>query len=199
MPRRATLAVVGPGSVIDPGVELGYRPGRKLTLVPTHIGRGARIRSHAVIYTNTEIGPHLETGHHVVIREENVIGERFWIWNHATIDYGCRIGHRVRVHNHVYVAQRSILEDDVFLAPGVMFANDRYPISARLEGPRIGRGAVVGVNVTVLPGVVIGAGALIGAGSVVTKDVPDGMVAYGNPARVHGKVSDLKQAAATST
>ena len=187
--RRANRWVIlGPGSRVDAGVQLGYRTSRAIAFTPARIGPRARIRSHAVIYTNVEIGADLETGHHIVIREQTRIGDRLWLWSHATIDYGCRIGDRVRIHNHVYVAQRTVIEDDVFLAPGVMIANDRYPISDRIEGPTIRQGAVIGVNATILPGVTIGARALIGAGSVVTKDVPDGAVVYGNPARVHGRL-----------
>lgn len=185
--RRARWAIVGPGSQVDAGVQLGYRASRDIEPAPSRIGPKARIRSGAVIYTNVEIGALLETGHHVVIREENRIGERLWLWSHSTIDYGCRIGDRVRIHNHVYVAQHTVIEDDVFIAPGVMLANDRYPISDHIEGPVIKRGAIIGVNATILPGVTIGAGALIGAGSVVTKDVPSGAVVYGNPARTHGR------------
>jgi acetyltransferase-like isoleucine patch superfamily enzyme len=180
-------AVVGRGSRVDPYVELGASPGRRTASRKARIGAEARIRSHTVIYRNTVIGARLETGHHVVIREENRIGDQVWIWSHSTVDYGCRIGDRVRIHNHVYVAQGTVLEDDVFLAPGVMIANDRYPVSKTMEGPVIKRGAVVGVNATILPGVVIGEGALIGAGSVVTKDVPPRAVVYGNPARVKGR------------
>ena len=60
-----------------------------------------------------------------------------------------------------------------------------------MSGPYIGPGAQIGVNVTLLPFVRIGAGAMIGAGSVVTRDIPDGAVAFGNPAAVHGAVADL--------
>ena len=77
-----------------------------------------------------------------------------------------------------------MIEDDVFLGPGVRLANDRYPVrKTGWEGPVIKAGARIGMNVTLLPGVVIGAGALVGAGSVVTKNVPDGATVKGNPAR----------------
>lgn len=102
------------------------------------------------------------------------------------------IGSRVRIHTGVYVAQFTTIEDDVFLAPGVMIANDRHPVCKEcLVGPTIKRGARVGINATLLPAVVIGEGALVGAGAVVTKDVPAGAVVAVNPARVVGQFDEL--------
>src|SRR6185369_16053138 len=104
---------------------------------------------------------------------------------------------RVKIHSNCYIAQFTVIEDDAFLAPGVSIANDLYPgdeESARLmTGPHIGAGAQIGVNVTILPFVRIGAGAIIGAGSVVTRDIPPGAVAFGNPAVVHGRVDKLRR------
>jgi acetyltransferase-like isoleucine patch superfamily enzyme len=77
----------------------------------------------------------------------------------------------------------------------VTIANDLYPGNRRsaelMAGPRIGAGAQIGVNVTILPFVRIGAGALIGAGSVVTRDIPAAVVAFGNPAVSHRTVGEL--------
>jgi acetyltransferase-like isoleucine patch superfamily enzyme len=104
------------------------------------------------------------------------------------VDYDCTIGDGVKIHCNCYVAQYSTIEDDVFLAPGVVLANDPHPGAPDpkrcMKGPTIRRGAQIGCNVTILPAVVIGEHALIGAGSVVTRDIPARSLAYGNPARV---------------
>jgi len=170
----------------DRGVLLGYKSKRAIKKEHLSIGDGALIRSGAVIYAGSSIGSNLETGHNVVIREQNLIGNNLSIWNNSVIDYGCKIGNSVKIHSNVYVAQFSVIEDNCFLAPGVIIANDLHP------GPTLKKGAQIGVNVTILPGVVIGENSLIGAGSVVTKDVPDGMVAFGNPARVRRSVYNLR-------
>ncbi|RPJ39768.1 MAG: N-acetyltransferase [Planctomycetaceae bacterium] len=183
---------LGEGHQIDPGALLGYPTGRKIESRLLRIGPRARIRSGTVLYAGSTIGAGLETGHNVVIREENVIGDNLNIWNSSTIDYGCVVGNNVKIHCNVYVAQFTILEDDVFLAPGVMVANDPHPLCAHhLQGPTIKRGARIGINVTLLPGVVVGEGAMIGAGSVVTRDIPPYMVAYGSPARPQKPVEDI--------
>ncbi len=186
-------AVVGEGSQIDESVLLGYPTGRKIEVVKTVIGDRARIRSNTVIYTNVVIGDDLETGHNVVIREENVIGNSFRVWNNSAVDYGCKIGNGVRIHNNVYVAQYTVIEDDVFLAPGVIIANDPHPICAKcMRGPTIKKGARIGVNATLLPGIIVGEYSLVGAGSVVTVDVPSHTVVYGVPARPVKAIDELE-------
>src|SRR5580658_8452991 len=184
----------GPAAGCDLGVVIGYAVARG-DAGPLVIGTGARLRSGTVLYDGTTIGRRLQTGHGVVIREGCEIGDDVAIWSNTVVDYSCRIGNRVKIHCNCYVAQYTELEDDVFLAPGVTIANDLYPgdeRSARLmSGPRIGAAAQIGVNVTILPFVRIGAASLIGAGSVVTRDIPAGVVAFGNPAVVRRAVTDL--------
>lgn len=178
----------------DHGVLVGY-PVSRANAEPLVLGAGARLRSGTVLYNGSAIGRCLQTGHGVVIREGCEVGDDVSVWTNSVIDYGCRIGNRVKIHCNCYVAQYSELEDDVFLAPGVTIANDLYPGDRRsaelMAGPRIGAGAQIGVNVTILPFVRIGAGALIGAGSVVTRDIPAAVVAFGNPAMPRRSVVDL--------
>jgi acetyltransferase-like isoleucine patch superfamily enzyme len=187
---------IGSPSEIDESVVLGYRTGRMIADRRLVIGVEARIRSGTVIYAGSRIGDRLQTGHHVVIREENVIGNNLSIWNSSTIDYGCRVGNDVKIHTNVYVAQFTTIEDDVFLAPGVAIANDLHPgrdySRAHMLGPTIRRGAQIGCNVTILPFVTIGEGAMVGAGSVVVRDVPADVVVAGNPARMIKRVDDLR-------
>lgn len=192
MPELSDTVILGDGHEIDPGVVLGYLTGRRISDVALTIGPGARIRSGTVIYAGTSIGAALETGHNVVIREENTIGDDLSIWNGSTIDYGCVIGNEVKIHCNVYVAQFTTLEDDVFLAPGVTIVNDPHPLCGLcMRGPTIRCGARIGANVTLLSHITIGEGALIGAGSVVTSDVPARSVACGNPARPVKPVGEL--------
>ncbi|MBO0771107.1 MAG: N-acetyltransferase [Actinobacteria bacterium] len=186
-------------AVADSGVLVGY-PVSRTCAGPLVLGPGSRLRSGTVLYDGTTIGSGLQTGHGVIVREDCVIGDDVSIWSNSVVDRGCRIGDRVKIHCNCYLAQYTELEHDVFLAPGVTIANDLYPGNERsaqlMAGPRIGAGAQVGVNVTILPFVRIGAGALIGAGSVVTRDIPAAVVAFGNPAVVRRPVAELPAIAA---
>lgn len=190
------------GLEADADVLLGYVPAQgRLTQEPDAcdlelcLGAGARVRSGSVLYLGSCIGDRLETGHHVVIRERCTIGDDVSVWSNSVVDYGCRIGDRVKIHSNCYIAQFTEIGPGAFLAPGVTIANDLYPGQAAsaqaMSGPSIGAGAQIGVNVTILPYVRIGAACLIGAGAVVTRDVPDGSVAFGNPATIRGQVAEL--------
>jgi acetyltransferase-like isoleucine patch superfamily enzyme len=182
---RRNGAMVGSGAMADESVIIGYPASRGAT-EPVTIGASPHLRSGTVIYTGSTVGDRFETGHNVIIREHVKIGQDVSIWSNSVIDYGCVIGDRVKIHTNCYIAQYTELEDDVFLAPGVTIANDLYPGSRAsqesMAGPIIQSGAQIGVNATILPYVKVGRGAIIGAGAVVTRDVPDGMIAYGNPA-----------------
>lgn len=117
------------------------------------------------------------------------------IGNGVYIDRYVKIGSHVRIHNKALIYQGVVIEDDVFIGPGVCFTNDRMPRSYRkrsLTGKtwRVGKGASIGANATILPDVLIGPNAVIGAGSVVTKAVSAHLVVAGNPARPLGIVCD---------
>ncbi len=186
------IVQVGEGLQTDPWVMIGERTGRPGVAPEGSLGPHARLRRGTILYAGSRIGAHFETGHFVIVREECTIGDYVAINSHSVVDYGVTIGNRVRIHTGVYIAQYSTIEDEVFLAPGVKFANDPHPLCTKcMQGPVIKRRARLGVGVVVGAGVVIGEGALVGAGSVVTRDVPAGMVAAGNPARILHPVTSL--------
>lgn len=180
---------------VDADVLLGYRTGRKNVPLELEIAAGAFLRSGTVIYQGTKIGKNLQTGHNVVIREENQIGDSFQVWNNTVIDYDCKIGNDVKIHANCYIAQYTEIGDGVFMAPGVTIANDPHPGCPQsaecMKGPVIEDGVQIGVNATILPMVRIGARSLVGSGSVITRDVPPDSVVFGNPAKVRGSIYDL--------
>ncbi|MDX9992320.1 MAG: acyltransferase [Anaerolineales bacterium] len=171
----------------------GVAPGE----LETHIGTGAIIRSHTVIYAGNKIGINFQTGHGVMIRESNNIGDNVSIGTHSVIEHHVEIKNRVRIHTNVFVPEFSILEDDAWIGPNVVLTNARYPHSAsaknNLQGPIVKRNAKIGANSTILPGITIGVSAFVGAGSVVTKDVPDGAVVAGNPAVIVKYIYDIPE------
>ena len=184
---------LGRNCQVHPTAILGQRCGRRIDWTPLIIGDEAQIRSGSVIYGATTVGRKFETGHHVIVREQNQIGDEVCLWSNTIIEYGCQIGHRVKLHCNCHLPQFTTIEDDVFSATGLLVANDLHPTCARcMEGPTIRRGVRIGVGVILLPKVVIGEDALLGAGAVVTKDVPARAVVVGNPARVVGRVDDVR-------
>lgn len=188
--------VLGANHHIGDFVIIGVTPrDSQQEQVETLIGPNAIIGSHTVIYAGNRIGANFRTGHSVVIREWNEIGDDVSIGTHSNVEHHVRIGNRVRIHSNVFVPEYSILEDEAWVGPHAVLTNALYPRSpdakANLRGPHLMTGSKVGANATLLPGVTIGRNALVGAGSVVVRDVPDGKVVIGNPARIIRDVSEL--------
>ncbi len=138
------------------------------------------------------IGNNTKIWQFVVVLKGARIGEDCNICSHCFIENDVLLGDRVTVKCGVQLWDGITLEDDVFIGPNVTFTNDPFPRSKQYpqQFPRtvVKKGASIGANATILPGITIGENAMIGAGSVVTKDVPANVVVTGNPARVSRNV-----------
>lgn len=134
-------------------------------------------------------GTHIEAFAH--IREGSRIGRDCRIGSHTYIDSGASIGDRVTLHCGVQVWDGVSIEDDVFVGPNATFTNEQFPRSnhqaERIIVPTlVKRGASIGANATILPGLTIDEQVMVGAGAVVTRNVPRNSVVAGNPARIIG-------------
>jgi UDP-2-acetamido-3-amino-2,3-dideoxy-glucuronate N-acetyltransferase len=159
--------------------------------------------------------------HPQALCESAAVGPRTRIWAFAhvlpgaTIGADCNICDGVFIENDVRIANRVTvkcgvqlwdgvsLEDDVFVGPNATFTNDKFPRSRALPDAFlttvVRRGASIGANATILPGVEIGAGAMVGAGAVVTRSLPANAIAVGNPAQIVGYMGTERQAPTAAT
>ncbi len=122
-----------------------------------------------------------------------VIGENCNICDHCYIEYGVTLGNNVTIKSGIYIWEGVTLEDNVFLGPNVVFTNDIRPRSKQYterSKTLVKHGASLGANSTLLAGITIGSYAMSGIGSVITRDVPDHALVYGNPAKIMGWVDE---------
>lgn len=158
------------------------------------IGDNSKIRSGTVIYRGTTIGKNFQTGHNVVIREKNNLGEYNCVGSFSELAPENNIGSYNSIHSQCFL-ECVTLGNFIFVAPGVRFLDDLLPIDTNAEnykGATVYSDTAIGGGSVILPGVFIGSKVLIGGGSVVTKNVPDGQVWVGNPAKFLKCTRDLK-------
>lgn len=158
------------------------------------------IHDTAEVADSAVIGEHTKIWHHSQIRPGAVIGENCNFGKGVYIDEGVHVGNNVKIQNYVSVYHGVTIQDGVFIGPHACFTNDMRPRSINVDGsPKsaddwelsktlIKKGAAIGANSTIRCGITIGEWAMIGSGSVVTRDVPDHGLMFGNPARLHGFV-----------
>ncbi|MDL2323403.1 N-acetyltransferase [Bacteroidales bacterium OttesenSCG-928-A17] len=143
-------------------------------VLSNNIGEGTSIWQFCVVLPDAKIGKHTNICAGVFIENEVIIG------NNVTIKSGVQVWDGV------------IIEDDVFIGPNVTFTNDLIPRSKQYKQHTktvIKEGASIGANSTIIAGNIIGKYSFIGAGSVITKNIPDHTVWYGNPAKMKGYIT----------
>jgi acetyltransferase-like isoleucine patch superfamily enzyme len=160
-----------------------------------------RIHPTAEVSDLAEIGPGTRIWNHCQVRENARLGQNCILSKDVYIDAGVQVGNNVKIQNGISVYHGVTLEDGVFCGPHMVFTNDRQPRAINPDGSlksaddwvlsetRVKTGASIGAGAILVCGVTIGKWAMIGSGAVVTKDVPDYGLVYGNPARLHGFVS----------
>lgn len=187
---------LGEGCVVEAFCLIGS-PSRSGERRSTVIGAGSVLRSHTVVYAGCVIGERFQSGNKLNIRENTRIGADVSIGSLSIVEHHVHIEDAVRIHSGVFIPEYTRIESFAWIGPGCVLTNSKYPASRtaknNLESPILEEGCRIGANVTILPGVRIGKGAVIGAGSVVTKDVPAGMLAYGSPAAVQKSVGEVDE------
>ena len=140
---------------------------------PCEIGKNTRIWHFSHVMTNSKIGSGCSIGQNVLVMT------------------GVTVGNNVKIQNNVSLYTGVVLEDDVFCGPSMVFTNvfnprSHVPRMDECKQTLVKQGATIGANATIICGITLGRYSFIGAGAVVTRDVPDYAMVYGNPGRIQG-------------
>jgi UDP-2-acetamido-3-amino-2,3-dideoxy-glucuronate N-acetyltransferase len=170
---------LAPGLLLGAGVEIGPE---------------VLIGGHVIIHAGVEIGAGARIGDHAQIRDEARIGAGATVGSLSSVDPGVQIGARASVQARCYLSAGTVVEDDVFIGPGVTLANDntmdRHVDGMELEGPLLRRACRIGAGVVVCPALEIGEEAFVAAGAVVVADIAPRSVVMGVPGRSVRQVPD---------
>jgi acetyltransferase-like isoleucine patch superfamily enzyme len=191
---------VGAGTYIGPNCVIGFpalnelgeliRSRRATQKKSTIIGENCIVRSGTTIYSNVTIANDVAFGHNVMIRENVTIGNGSKLGTNVVVDGSTSIGKHVSIQTGVYICTYSTIEDSVFLGPCCVFTNDKFVVQKpfRLVGPTVKKGASIGANALLFPGVTVGEGAVVGAQAMVKSEVAPRTIVVGIPAKKLGDV-----------
>jgi acetyltransferase-like isoleucine patch superfamily enzyme len=188
--------VIGKGCVIADNTVLGKIPFKasasatteEKILPPLVLGEYVSIGANCVVYRGATLEDYVFVGDLASIREDVEIGKYTIIGRGVAIENKTKIGKYVKIETEAYITAISIVEDYCFIAPEVTFTNDNFlgrteERKKYFKGPIVRKGARIGANATILPGIEIGEDALIAAGAVVTKNIPPRKIYAGVPAK----------------
>jgi acetyltransferase-like isoleucine patch superfamily enzyme len=187
--QKVGINAIGENVTIFDPVIIGFPSRDKISEVEfkgASVGNNSILRAGTIIYCDVDIGENFSSGHNVLIREKTRIGKNVSIGSGSIIEGNCSIGNNCNIQSMVFIPTNTEIGEHVFIGPHTTLTNDKYPPTGkpRLIGPLIEDFATIGGNSTILPGIRISSGSAVAAGSVVTRDVPPGMIAIGNPARL---------------
>jgi acetyltransferase-like isoleucine patch superfamily enzyme len=161
---------------------------------PARLGDGVAIGAGAVVLAGALIGAGCIVGDQAHVRERTTIGEGTVVGRGVSVENDVSVGARVKLQTNAYITAWSVVEDDVFVAPGVVLTNDptagRRRAGEELRGATLRRACRIGGGAVLLPGVEVGEEAFVAAGAVVTADVPARALVMGVPARVVREVPE---------
>jgi UDP-2-acetamido-3-amino-2,3-dideoxy-glucuronate N-acetyltransferase len=203
----AVKAVIYPGTVLGSGVELGDGcvVGKPPMLSarssaagdapgPARLGDRVAIGAGAVVLAGAVIAAGCIVGDQAHVRERTTIGEGTMVGRGVSVENDVTVGARVKLQTNAYITAWSVVEDDVFVAPGVVLTNDptagRRGARDELRGATLRRACRIGGGAVLCPGVEVGEEAFVAAGALVTDDVPPRAVVMGVPARARRQVPD---------
>jgi UDP-2-acetamido-3-amino-2,3-dideoxy-glucuronate N-acetyltransferase len=192
--------ILGDGCVIEDNVVLG-KPPRLAKSSSAHgefaalrLERGVTVCAGAIVFAGATLGEGSLVGDQSFVRERSSLGAGSTVGRGSVVDNDVSLGQRVRVQTNVYLTAFTIVEDDVFVGPGVVTTNDdtmaRHARGEPLRGATLRRACRIGGGAVLTPGIEIGEEAFVAAGAVVTHDVPPRVVVMGAPARVVRDVPD---------
>lgn len=192
---KAQFVEAGENCQFQPNTVLGMR--YREDCKPFRLGKNGCIRSGSIIYGDVRAGDFFQTGHNVLVREHTIFGNHIVVGTNTVIDGHVVVGDFVKIESNCYIPTHVAIGSRVFLGPGVVLTNDKYPLKMRdqykPDGPIIEDGVTLGAGAIVCPGITIGRGSFIAAGAVVTKDVPPMSLVKGVPGVVMPLPENLRE------